>query len=48
MIPFKNKMLASTVLPAVFAVGLGVAGAGLAAKVHGACKPCAPKRGCNP
>jgi hypothetical protein len=48
MIPFKGKMLTSTVLPAVFAVGLGIAGAGLAAKVHAACKPCAPKRGCNP
>lgn len=48
MIPFKGKMLASTVMPAVFALGLGIAGAGLAAKVHAACKPCAPKRGCNP
>jgi hypothetical protein len=48
MSSFKGKLLASTVLPAVFAVGLGIAGAGLAAKVHAACKPCAPKRGCNP
>ncbi len=31
MIPFTGKMLASTVLPAVFAVGLDIAGAGLAA-----------------
>ena len=47
MRPFKGKMLASTVLPAVSAVGLDIAGAGLAAKVHAACKPCAPKRSCN-
>ena len=47
MRPFKGKMLASTVLPAVSAVGLDIAGAGLAAKVHAACKPCAPTRGCN-
>ena len=53
-------MLGSTVLPALVAVGLGIAGAGLAAKVHaasqpcvpnrgcGACNPCAARRGCNP
>ena len=36
-------MLGSTELPAVVA-GVGIAGAGLAAKVHAACKPCAPNR----
>jgi len=55
MIPFRTRMLASTVIPVAVALGGGAAGVViggapliLAVPVRAACNPCAAKNPCNP